>query len=121
MNVSLQRVTWNCCKLNSRTFCSGTNEDYRRERIVTIKRRWIKSLFWAAVLTLVFVALRSVFLEARAVATQVSCLGNTNQVNLSVQMYSQDYDGLLPISGSWMDKVEPYCKNWSLFRCPAVP
>jgi hypothetical protein len=57
----------------------------------------------------------------RSIARRFNCLGNTNQVNLSIQMYAQDWDGWLPDTEVWMDLVHPYCKTWTVYQCPEVP
>jgi hypothetical protein len=60
------------------------------------------------------------YFAARSIARGLSCLGNINQVGLSVRMYSQDYDDRLPPFAYWMDNSYPYVKVWTVFHCPEV-
>jgi hypothetical protein len=68
----------------------------------------------AGFLTYVYLTVRSSFRTA-------SCLGNINQVGLSVRMYADDYDGYLPVFAEWMDKSYFFSKNWEVYHCPEIP
>lgn len=61
-----------------------------------------------------------VFSQAREAARQVSCLSNVKQQTLALQMYSQDYDDILPSGKTWMSELLPYTKDEQLFHCPSV-
>jgi len=50
-----------------------------------------------------------------------ACRANLRQLFLSVLMYTQDYDDVLPPATSFFeleDQIHPYTKNWSLSFCP---
>lgn len=52
-----------------------------------------------------------VFATVRGKARQAGCQSNLRQVGLAVQMYTQDYDGLLPYAKDASDKAVP--QIWS--------
>lgn len=58
--------------------------------------------------------------QDRNKARSYSCLSNLKQQGLAVLQYSQDYDESLPSGGYWMDAVQPYIKNESVFQCPGL-
>src|SRR5579885_2852351 len=45
------------------------------------------------------------------------CLHNVKQLMLGVQMYSEDYDQVLPLE-TWQQGITPYVKSTNLFDCP---
>jgi len=47
------------------------------------------------------------------------CVGHLKQIALAVQMYSEDYDQMLP-SENWQRSLEPYLKDSSLYNCPTL-
>ena len=69
----------------------------------------IELLVVIAIIAILAAILFPVFAQAREKARAISCLSNTKQVGLAVQMYLQDYDGVLPFDGTtyaWM--IRPY-------------
>jgi len=107
----------------------------------------IELLVVIAIIAILAAILFPVFAQARASARAISCLSNTKQSNLGVQMYAQDYDETFPqldnngacIYGNpicaqpdWGDAgpntirqgymfwnvVQPYIKNNDLTYCP---
>src|SRR5437588_3045887 len=75
-----------------------------------------------------------VFAQAREKARAASCLSNIKQVNLSFQMYLQDYDeNMVPyrynvnaaVYGGprfwWPKLLDPYTKSWAIYHCPSGP
>jgi prepilin-type processing-associated H-X9-DG protein len=66
-----------------------------------------------------------VFARARGKARQASCLSNLKQIGLGIQMYTQDYDEMLPVWGQtavgpyWVENVLPYIKNETMYICPS--
>src|SRR5687767_14463963 len=91
----------------------------------------IELLVVIAIIAILAAILFPVFAQAREKARQTSCLSNTKQVGTAFQMYLQDYDEVMVITmaqntGSsgfspqwWSKLVEPYIKNWQIFRCPS--
>ncbi len=75
------------------------------------------------------------FAKAREKARQTNCLANTKQLSLAVNMYTSDYDEMLPsedfdlngngdanevgIDGSWRGVIAPYVKNVQMWICPS--
>jgi prepilin-type N-terminal cleavage/methylation domain-containing protein/prepilin-type processing-associated H-X9-DG protein len=90
----------------------------------------IELLVVIAIIAILAAILFPVFAQAREKARAASCLSNTKQIGLSVLMYVQDYDEMFPINhveGFWADgvndlnwarSVQPYVKNFQIFRCP---
>jgi ketosteroid isomerase-like protein len=46
---------------------------------------------------------------------------NLYQLLRAMQEYTQDHQNRLPAADRWVDELEPYVLDRSLFRCPAVP
>ncbi len=91
----------------------------------------IELLVVIAIIAILAAILFPVFAQAREKARQTSCLSNLKQLGLSLNMYSQDYDGTLMQTswelGSlkakvhWFYLVQPYVKNQQIFVCPSDP
>jgi len=90
----------------------------------------IELLVVIAIIAILAAILFPVFAKAREKARQISCVSNTKQLGLGVQMYVQDYDGTYPVMSSpsstsprrrWPDHVYPYVRNEQLFLCPSAP
>jgi len=55
-----------------------------------------------AIIAILAAILFPVFAQAREKARAISCLSNTKQTGLALQMYVQDYDEMTPsLYGSW--------------------
>lgn len=97
----------------------------------------IELLVVIAIIAILAAILFPVFAQAREKARAISCLSNTKQIGLSLQMYIQDYDEHVcfnndgnwyqspPNSGywyinTWMSLLEPYIKNYGLWVCPSA-
>lgn len=91
----------------------------------------IELLVVIAIIAILAAILFPVFAQAREKARAISCLSNVKQVNLAWNMYLQDYDevmvtlynpnpGVQPAGyGAWWPyQLQPYIKNWQIFRCP---
>jgi prepilin-type N-terminal cleavage/methylation domain-containing protein/prepilin-type processing-associated H-X9-DG protein len=114
-----------------------------RKRAFTL----IELLVVIAIIAILAAILFPVFAQARAAARQISCVSNSKQANLGVQMYAQDYDETFPgldnngscIHGNavcalpdwgeagpntvtqgymFWNVVQPYIKNNQLTYCP---
>lgn len=91
----------------------------------------IELLVVIAIIAILAAILFPVFAQAREQARKTSCLSNTKQLNLAVQMYIQDYDEVFPLlatsppDGSffytWQDMAQPYIKNRPILVCPTAP
>jgi prepilin-type N-terminal cleavage/methylation domain-containing protein/prepilin-type processing-associated H-X9-DG protein len=95
----------------------------------------IELLVVIAIIAILAAILFPVFAQAREKARQASCLSNTKQIGLAIQMYAQDYDERLipfwyvnaptytgqgwPLRHTFMFLSQPYVKNWDIFRCPS--
>jgi prepilin-type N-terminal cleavage/methylation domain-containing protein/prepilin-type processing-associated H-X9-DG protein len=86
----------------------------------------IELLVVIAIIAILAAILFPVFAQAREKARQTMCLSNSRQMGLAVQMYTQDYDEVLPTvrmmgtpGESWIKLIQPYVKNELLRRCPS--
>jgi prepilin-type N-terminal cleavage/methylation domain-containing protein/prepilin-type processing-associated H-X9-DG protein len=99
----------------------------------------IELLVVIAIIAILAAILFPVFSQARESARKTSCLSNTKQIGLAVNMYVQDYDerffpqpwpGGCPDTGyfthnpahprqHWATMIYPYVKNGGLFDCPS--
>ena len=91
----------------------------------------IELLVVIAIIAILAAILFPVFARAREKARQSSCLSNTKQIMLGVEMYSQDYDEMLVsgvydlnASAAWdmgdytfRSGLLPYIKNAQIFQC----
>jgi prepilin-type N-terminal cleavage/methylation domain-containing protein/prepilin-type processing-associated H-X9-DG protein len=101
----------------------------------------IELLVVIAIIALLAAILFPVFARARENARKTSCLNNLKQIGVSFTQYTQDYDGIYPMSlsklstqipgptafGPWLVKdwgweqaIFPYAKNAQLFKCPSA-
>lgn len=106
-------------------------------RIVKRGFTLIELLVVIAIIAILAAILFPVFAQAREAARKTSCLSNFKQVALGISMYQQDYDEVMVQSDSggiglpgwgfgrpdyvWPELVQPYIKNWQIFRCPSDP
>ncbi len=94
----------------------------------------IELLVVIAIIAILAAILFPVFARAREKARQTSCLSNVKQMSLGMLMYAQDYDEtMMPAltfnCGTpghvyadrryWLEILEPYVKNWQIYRCPS--
>jgi prepilin-type N-terminal cleavage/methylation domain-containing protein/prepilin-type processing-associated H-X9-DG protein len=90
----------------------------------------IELLVVIAIIAILAAILFPVFAQAREKARQISCVSNLKQIGTAVMMYCQDYDNLVPVQNQWGDsydpyivsaRLQPYVKNFQLFKCPDSP
>jgi prepilin-type N-terminal cleavage/methylation domain-containing protein/prepilin-type processing-associated H-X9-DG protein len=90
----------------------------------------IELLVVIAIIAILAAILFPVFAQAREKARQSACLSNSKQIGLALQMYTQDYDEVVP--NQWWDKnkctewdctpawqLAPYIKNTQVWVCPS--
>jgi prepilin-type N-terminal cleavage/methylation domain-containing protein/prepilin-type processing-associated H-X9-DG protein len=104
----------------------------------------IELLVVIAIIAILAAILFPVFAQAREKARQAVCLSNLKQIGTALTMYTQDYDEILPTQAvgspgrgdnavlsfadptspdwrvNWIWAVQPYAKNWQIFRCPSA-
>jgi len=97
----------------------------------------IELLVVIAIIAILAAILFPVFAQAKDAAKKTAWLSNQKQVGLGLVMYAGDADDRMVLSNSggigipgwgfgrpdyvWPELVQPYVKNWLLFRCPADP
>jgi len=92
----------------------------------------IELLVVIAIIAILAAILFPVFAQAREKARMASCGSNLKQLTLGFMMYAQDYDECLPkyrqtaglqpgCTIMWWDQLQPYVKNWQIFRCSSIP
>lgn len=88
----------------------------------------IELLTVISIISILAAMLLPVLAEARESARKASCQSNLKQLATAVQLYSQDYDEMLPNAGSTGDggdltnSLNPYLKQEAatgVWRCPS--
>jgi prepilin-type N-terminal cleavage/methylation domain-containing protein/prepilin-type processing-associated H-X9-DG protein len=89
----------------------------------------IELLVVIAIIAILASILFPVFAQAKAKAKQISCLSNEKQLAIADMQYLNDYDDREPMVDyfvyapqkeliNWTIELQPYVKNWGIFRCP---
>ncbi len=95
----------------------------------------IELLVVIAIIAILAAILFPVFAQAREQARKTSCLSNCKQIGLSMQMYAQDYDEMLPgwnnpsahpLARDWdwaivVPLLNAYNKSDQIWSCPSGP
>jgi prepilin-type N-terminal cleavage/methylation domain-containing protein/prepilin-type processing-associated H-X9-DG protein len=100
----------------------------------------IELLVVIAIIAILAAILFPVFAQARESARKASCQSNLKQLGNAILMYSSDYDGFLVAGGGtchgspagcsdtnplpglqWQWVIQPYAKNWGIYKCPSDP
>ena len=89
----------------------------------------IELLVVIAIIAILAAILFPVFGRAREKSRSISCLSNMKQIGNAYTMYTQDYDErfflwryfIRPgnIKQTWVELLQPYMKNRSLWVCPS--
>ena len=84
----------------------------------------IELLVVIAIIAILAAILFPVFQRVRENARRSACLSNCRQIGLAFMQYTQDYDERYPLASqpaaptSWTDTIQPYVKDYGIFRCP---
>jgi prepilin-type N-terminal cleavage/methylation domain-containing protein/prepilin-type processing-associated H-X9-DG protein len=96
----------------------------------------IELLVVIAIIAILAAILFPVFASAREKAKQITCASDEKQIGLAVIQYMSDNDQMMPIvtyyatnapgnpNGpgttltTWCNEIQPYIKEWRVFRCP---
>ena len=91
----------------------------------------IELLVVIAIIAILAAILFPVFQSVRENARRASCASNMKQIGLAATQYLQDADETEPICvfdkknaaganvlTTWCNELQPYIKNWRIFRCP---
>lgn len=91
----------------------------------------IELLVVIAIIAILAAILFPVFAQAREAARKASCQSNLKQIGTAWMMYAQDYDertlhntwngGGFQKNRVWLQRIQPYAKNYGLGRCPSDP
>ncbi len=102
----------------------------------------IELLVVIAIIAILAAILFPVFAQAREAARKASCQSNLKQLGNAIRMYAQDYDEHMVTGGGgpwgsgpgydpnnpaktgslqWQWVIQPYVKNWKVYKCPSDP
>ena len=123
----------------------GINTHMRRTQSVNLRSAFtlIELLVVIAIIAILAAILFPVFAQAKAAAKKTACLSNSKQIGISLYLYLNDSDDTLPMANyansptntpsafsylsggaggfvapNWADLVQPYAKNYQIFKCP---
>jgi len=91
----------------------------------------IELLVVIAIIAILAAILFPVFARAREKARTASCQSNLKQLGLAMRMYTNDWDECFPFYRTpchgapfsqlhWTYQIQPYIKNWEIYRCPSA-
>ncbi len=103
----------------------------------------IELLVVIAIIAILAAILFPVFAQAKAAAKKTACLSNSKQIGTGLYIYLNDFDDTLPMANyptspsnvassfsylsggaggfvaqNWADIIQPYTKNYQMFKCP---
>ena len=98
----------------------------------------IELLVVIAIIAILAAILFPVFARAREKARQTTCQSNLKQLGLAILMYTDDYEGAMPLWSlvggdtqgngrlpgppyTWDEQIQAYSRNKSLLICPSNP
>ncbi len=105
---------------------TGDNHDCVVKRAFTL----IELLVVIAIIAILAAILFPVFAQAKEAAKKTSCLSNTKQMATALFLYAGDNedtlcqtswekDSMHPYQVHWTFLMQPYIRNWNIFRCPS--
>ena len=94
----------------------------------------IELLVVIAIIAILAAILFPVFSKAREKARSAACQSNLKQLGLAMRMYTNDWDEKFPFFRTpchgnvpnifsqlhWTYQIQPYIKNWDIYRCPSA-
>lgn len=94
----------------------------------------IELLVVIAIIAILAAILFPVFAQAKIAAKKTQSISNIKQIGTGVNLYMADYDDTVPIHAyemigflpanlrqrHWPENVQPYIKNWQMFRDPMM-
>ncbi|MCW3096312.1 MAG: hypothetical protein JWL77_1930 [Chthonomonadaceae bacterium] len=90
--------------------------------LLLFKDEFIEMAIPFVIVSILFVILCPVFLQARTKAQAATCLSHAKQVAWGMRFYAEDYDGVLPNNAaSFKTLTSPYVKDGKSFTCPLDP
>jgi len=87
----------------------------------------IELLVVIAIIAILAAILFPVFAQAKLAAKKAAAVSNSKQITLGMIIYSSDFDDQFPMLehgapysyiNTWPELIQPYVKNWQLFRDP---
>lgn len=92
----------------------------------------IELLVVIAIIAILAAILFPVFAQAKEAAKKTTCLSNSKQMGFALFMYANDSDDMLPQTSweqtasfprqvHWTYLMQPYIKNWGIFKCSSDP
>ncbi len=89
-----------------------------------MNRRGFTAMELTVVLLMISVAMLLVNHANRAArdrAGDTSCMSNLKQIGLGLLMYAADHDLHMPPDPGDLRPLDPYVRNYAVFRCPEAP
>ncbi|HEY3299064.1 MAG TPA: hypothetical protein VGK34_10465 [Armatimonadota bacterium] len=83
------------------------------------RRRHVEAYVAFIIMILVMTFTIGAYRNFIGAADQAACAHSLKRLMISLQMYSQDYDGHYPPKGTWVRAVLPYVDTLNVFMCPA--
>jgi len=97
----------------------------------------IELLVVIAIIAILAAILFPVFASAKEAAKKTACMSNFKQVGVGIMLYNNDQNDCMPHVNQggiglpgwgygppdmiWVQLIQPYVKNWQVYRCPNDP